>query len=103
MLALCFNINRYLCGDDVLDVTRGFEGSHLHIVIIHQQLVDEVVAKKLVVLHTLKVARQHSRAEYRIHSNADTALALAAVANDEKGSLRPCGRYKAVAEILLQR
>jgi len=88
--AFALHVHLALRGHDGFDIIGLGQCTHVHIVIYHQELVFQVRTAEPVALHLLDAGGVHAVAQQGAHDQSDTALALAAPA-DEHEHFLPLG------------
>lgn len=102
LLSLFLQVHRQLRCDDCLDVVGLGQSFQLHIIVQHHKLMFQIGTSERACLHFCNTARVHVTAQQRTKNNTDTALALAALADQQEHLLSLGGWDKAISHELLQ-
>ena len=100
--ALALHVHFALRCDDGFDIIGLGQGTHVHIVVHHQELVFQIRTAEPVALDLLDAGGIHAVAQQRAHNQSDTALALTALADEHEHLLPLSGGQQAVTQKLLQ-
>ena len=90
--ALALHVHLALGRDDGFDIVGLGQGTHIHIVIHHQQLVFQVCTAETVVLYLLDAGGIHVISQHGAHYKSDSTLSFAALTNHQEHFLPLCGR-----------